>query len=282
VTASIVGMIAPKVEQAEIERAKRKPVISVDAYDHLLRAVARLYQLTGEATDDALRQFDAAIERDPDAATAHALKAFCYSWRFFNGWMADPGTERADAERHARRAVELAGDDADVLAYSGYTLAAVNGDFDDSAALIDRALELNPNLAKGWGASAWLRVFVGEPDRAIDHAMKAIRLSPIDLNIQSIRNAVGQAHFFAGRFGDAASWARLALQAKADFRPALRLAAAAEALSDNLAAARKYREQLQQLDPEACLAASMKVYSSYRPEHAAKLREGLRLAGLPE
>jgi hypothetical protein len=49
-----------------------------------------------------------------------------------------------------------------------------------------------------------------------------------------------------------------------------------------LAAARKYREQLQQLDPEACLAASMKVYSSYRPEHAAKLREGLRLAGLPE
>jgi TolB-like protein len=33
VTASVVGAIAPKLEQAEIERAKRKPTESLDAYD---------------------------------------------------------------------------------------------------------------------------------------------------------------------------------------------------------------------------------------------------------
>ena len=32
-TASVVGAIAPKMEEAEIERAKRKPTKNLDAYD---------------------------------------------------------------------------------------------------------------------------------------------------------------------------------------------------------------------------------------------------------
>src|SRR6202158_1455411 len=40
ITASVVGVIAPKIEQAEIERANRKPTDSLDSYDHYLRAVA--------------------------------------------------------------------------------------------------------------------------------------------------------------------------------------------------------------------------------------------------
>jgi hypothetical protein len=42
VTASVVTAIAPKVEQAEIERAKRKPTESLDAYDYYLRGMAAL------------------------------------------------------------------------------------------------------------------------------------------------------------------------------------------------------------------------------------------------
>jgi TolB-like protein len=37
VTSSVVGAISPKLEQAEIERAKRKPTESLDAYDYFLR-----------------------------------------------------------------------------------------------------------------------------------------------------------------------------------------------------------------------------------------------------
>ena len=36
VTASVVGAIAPKLEQAEIERARRKPTENLDAYDYFL------------------------------------------------------------------------------------------------------------------------------------------------------------------------------------------------------------------------------------------------------
>ena len=40
VAASVVGAIAPQLEQAEIERAKRKPTGSLDAYDYYLRGIA--------------------------------------------------------------------------------------------------------------------------------------------------------------------------------------------------------------------------------------------------
>jgi TolB-like protein len=43
VTESVVGAIAPALEKAEIERAKRKPTESLDAYGRYLRGIAKLY-----------------------------------------------------------------------------------------------------------------------------------------------------------------------------------------------------------------------------------------------
>jgi TolB-like protein len=51
VTASVAGAIAPKLEQAEIERAKRKPTESLDAYDYFLRGMAGVHLWTKEGTE---------------------------------------------------------------------------------------------------------------------------------------------------------------------------------------------------------------------------------------
>jgi TolB-like protein/class 3 adenylate cyclase/Tfp pilus assembly protein PilF len=282
VTTRVVGAIAPLVEFAEIERAKRKPVVNLNAYDLDLQATAELYRLSKPASERALELLNQSIDLDPDFAKGHCLKAFCYSWRKINGWMINPADEMAEAERHARRALEMGNDDALILAFVGYTLAAVIGDFDDGMACVDRALEINPNLAAAWGASAWIRVFKGQLDLAIEHAAIYMRLSPLDPNMQSLRNATASAHMFAGRFEEAASWAKRALQAKTDFHPALRLAAAAEALAGNMDAAQKYRVRLQQLDPTLRLGNVRDKSSRYQPQHFAVYLEGLRKAGLPE
>src|SRR6516165_8965599 len=42
-TASVVGAIIPKLEEAEIDRAKRKPPENLDAYDYYLRGMASHY-----------------------------------------------------------------------------------------------------------------------------------------------------------------------------------------------------------------------------------------------
>jgi hypothetical protein len=54
VTTNVVGAIAPKLEQAEIDRAKRKPTENLDAYDYYLRGMASAYQFSSqEAIDEA-------------------------------------------------------------------------------------------------------------------------------------------------------------------------------------------------------------------------------------
>ena len=78
VTSGVVGVIAPKIERAEIQRAKRKPPGSLDAYDYYLHGLANSYQDTKEANDQALRLFGKAIELDPDFAAAYGMAALCY------------------------------------------------------------------------------------------------------------------------------------------------------------------------------------------------------------
>jgi adenylate cyclase len=68
VTARVVGEIAPKLEQAEIERAKRKPTESLDAYDYFLRGMANIHHWTRASNDEALRLFYKAIEQDSELA----------------------------------------------------------------------------------------------------------------------------------------------------------------------------------------------------------------------
>src|SRR5438094_1065391 len=47
VTASVVGAIGRKLEQAEIERARRKPTENLDAYDYFLRGMANTQSFSG-------------------------------------------------------------------------------------------------------------------------------------------------------------------------------------------------------------------------------------------
>jgi TolB-like protein len=85
VTVSVVSAIAPKLEQAEIERTKHKPTERLDAYDCLLRGMASLYRVTRDSNSEALRLYYRAIELDPDFALAHGWAAFCYTRRKANG-----------------------------------------------------------------------------------------------------------------------------------------------------------------------------------------------------
>ena len=98
VTASVVGAIAPKLEQAEIERAKRKPTESLDAYDYFLRGMASFHRGTSEANSEALQLFYKAIELDPEFRLGLWHGRVCYSWRKTNGWMADRC--RGDSRSH--------------------------------------------------------------------------------------------------------------------------------------------------------------------------------------
>jgi tetratricopeptide (TPR) repeat protein len=276
-----VGAIGPKLEQAEIERAKRKPTESLDAYDYFLRGVANLQQYTKESHQEALKLFYKAIELAPDFARPYAGAAACYAWRKVNGWMVDSPQEIAETARMARRAAQLGKDDAEALSWAGYALAYVLGDLEDGAALLERALVLNPNTAVGWGCSGWVRFFLGDAEVAIEHLEHAMRLSPLDPRLFGLLAGIAAAHFYAGRYDEATSWTEKALSELPNFPTALRIAAASNALAGRLEQAQKAVARLRRVDPTLRLS-NLKNVVPPPPELLKRLEEGLRKAGLPE
>jgi TolB-like protein len=282
VTARVVGEIAPKLEQAEIERAKRKPTESLDAYDYFLRGLASVHQWTRTANDEALRLFYKAIELDPGFASAYGMAAWCYIWRKLNGWVIDSTQETSEGARLARRAVELGKDDAVALSRGGHALVWFARDLDNGAAFIDRALVLNPNLAAAWNLSGWVRAYRGELDLAIEHHARAMRLSPLDPVLYNMHVGTAFAHFLAGRYVEAIQWANSALREQPNFAAATRVLAASHALAGHLNEAGEAMAHLLELDPSLRISNLNEVFPLRRPDHLAKFAEGLRKAGLPD
>ena len=282
VTTSVVGELAPKLEQAEIERAKRKPTESLDAYDYFLRGMASVYQRTNTATSEALRLFYKAIELDPDFASAYGMAAWCYVWRKINGWMTDQAQEIAEAGRLAELAVELGKDDAVALARGGQAFAVIAHDLERGVAFLERALLLNPNLAVGWSHMGWLRAYCGEPDVAIEHFARAMRLSPLDPTQYHMQAGTAFAHLLAGRFDEASSWAGKAFREEPSYLPAVAVIAASHALAGRMEEARPAMERLRQINPALRISNLKELFLIRRPEHFAQWAEGLRKAGLPE
>jgi TolB-like protein len=280
--ASAVGAIAPQLERAEIERAKRKPTESLDAYDCYLRGMANLQKGTRDDVNDALPLFYKAIHLDPDFASAYGMAAWCYFWRKVNGWMTDRSQEVAEGTRLARRAIELGKDDAVALTRSGHALGHLVGDLDGGIALLDRALVLNPNLAAAWFLGGFLRTWRGEPDRAIEHFARAMRLSPLDPEMYRMQAGMAMAHLFAGRFDTASSWAEKSFRDLPSFLMVVGIIAASHALAGRVEEARQAMQRLQQLDPVLRISNVRDWLPIRRPEDLATFVEGLRRGGLPE
>jgi tetratricopeptide (TPR) repeat protein len=282
VTASVVGAIAPKLQQAELARARHKPTERLDAYDYFLRGTASPYRWTREGNDEALTLFYKAIELDPDFTTAHGMAAWCYVLRHLNGWTTDRPHVLAEIMRLAERVTESGKDDAVALSFGGLALGIVVGDLEGGAALIDRALVLNPNLPTAWHASGWVRTFLRDTDVALEHLSRAMRLSPLDPLMFALQMEVGHAHYIAGRYAEAAIWVEKALREQPNFLPTIRLLAASNALSGRLEEAQKAMARGRALDPGMRISNLKDRVGPWHPEDFARYVQALRLAGLPE
>jgi adenylate cyclase len=279
---SVIGAIAPKLEQAEIARARGKPTGSLDAYDYYLRGMESVYRWTKEGAEEALRLYYRAIELDPEFAAAYGMAAWCYYWRMVNSWMTSRRQENVEVARLARKAADLGKDDAVALSFGGFAIGYVAGELVEGAALVDRAIALNPNLAAAWCASGLLKTRLGDPDLGIEHLANAMRLSPLDPLTTFMENFTAIAHFYADRHDKAWPLAEKVVRKQPNYLGALRVAAASNACAGRLEEARSFIARALQLDPEMRLSNLRDRIGWHTPKDFAKLVGALRKAGLPE
>ncbi len=281
VASGVVGAIDPKLREAEIARVKRKASANYDAYDCFLRASALIHQWNTEGREEALRLFYKAIELDPDYGQAYAFATECYCWRKVDGLATDPDHERRETERLAREAIRLGRDDGFSLSLAGHSLAMVVGELNEGAALIERALTLNPNLALSWNLGGWVRLWLNQPDAAIDHFARAMRLSPLDFGFHAAETGTAFAHVRAGRYEEASLWAERALRGQPRSADAAQAVALSSALVGDLEKAKEAIRRLLEIAPNRRLSTAL-ISKNLSPKAKARFIDILREAGMPE
>ena len=281
VASGVVGAIDPKLREAEIARVKRKASANYDAYDCFLRASALIHQWNTEGREEALRLFYKAIELDPDYGQAYAFATECYCWRKVDGLATDPDHERRETERLAREAIRLGRDDGFSLSLAGHSLAMVVGELNEGAALIERALTLNPNLALSWNLGGWVRLWLNQPDAAIDHFARAMRLSPLDVGFHGAETGTAFAHLRARRYEEAALWAEKAWHDQPRSADAAQAVALSSALVGDVEKAKEAIRRLLEIAPNRRLSTAL-ISKNLSPKAKARFIDILREAGMPE
>jgi TolB-like protein len=276
----VVGAIAPQLEKAEMDRARRELTGNPAAYDLYLRGLASWNRWSKDDNANALTFFYAAIERDPEFATPYGLAASCYQFAKANGWQSD--FDREEISRLTERAVELGSDDAVALCWGGHVRAFFFQEVERALLLIDRALELDGNLATAWQRSGWVRGYAGDHEEAIRSLERAMRLNPLDPRVFLTQSAMAFAHFIAGRDQEASDWAAMAARVKPNWMPALRVAIAANAMLGRTAEAGDGLQAYQRLDPEVSIRRICEHYPFRRERDRQRLVEALRRAGVRE
>jgi TolB-like protein len=279
-SARIVCAISPKLEQAEIARAKRKPTESLHAYDYYLRGLASFYHGSRRSTAEALELFKTAFQLDPGFASAYAMAAWCYAVPL-SFWRAGR-KEELEAERLARLGARLGPNDATALCIAGFVFAEISREFATGVALVDRALVLNPNLAVAWFLGGWVQVYNGEPELAIEYFARVERLSPFDPFIWAVHAGYANAHFVAGRDDRALAAAERCLRDMPNHPPALMVLAASSALIGAMDPARRAMAQILEFNPNWTISRFKYRAPCCRENVVARLLEGLRKAGMPE
>jgi TolB-like protein/class 3 adenylate cyclase len=272
VALSVAGVIEPTLQVAEHRRSLRRPTNDLTAYDLYLQAQAHAQSWEKLGTMRALDLLMQALTLDAHYGLALGQAAYCRHMLDVNGWSADRQRNRQDGVDLALRALQAAGDDANVLGNVACVLGYFEPDIDPAIRLIDRALGLSPSFAIGWARSGWIRLWGGHSDLAIEHFEKALRLNPLRKAPSSFGIAVGD--FFARRLEKAAAMLLLSLQEHPNWAPCLRFLASCYAHLGRIGDAQSTVEKLRLITPDPIPSAEQWRIHEDREFYL----DGLRLA----
>ena len=225
ITERIACTVAPELERAERQRGTAKTPSDLQAWDFYLRGVAALHQFSKEGNLRAREMFERAKALDPTYSPNWTGVAYSHYRDAFLGFTEDRERSIADSVAASQRALAL--DDSDAVAHfvlsRGMQLA---GQIEAAIREAKLAIELNPNDSASHASLGALLMSTGHPDEGIAELDRALQLSPKDPRAHIYLGLRGASDYIAGRFDEAAKFARDGLSRQPD-DPALRVLLAA-------------------------------------------------------
>ena len=212
ITACIAGALEPQVGMAEFQRSIREEKRDLDAWDCVIRAMAKKSECTDAGSREAIALLEQAIEIAPNYARAYGLLAWILIWRVHQAWdEVEPSLSRAIAAAEAA----VMKDSTELWAYVGWGfIATITRDAEMLVSAPQRTLEINPNFAMGHSWTGAALAVTGRGAEAFEWIEKARDLSPRDIFKDEFDVHESFAHFQVGDYDKAHQCAQRAMIAQ--------------------------------------------------------------------
>jgi adenylate cyclase len=278
VVEKIVRALAVTLTQGEEKRLGRRGTDNVAAYEAVLRARELLGAATRETVAQARAMYQRAIELDASYAVPHAGLAATAVSDYVSDWADDPGAELDQAERWARRALEL--DESEPFAHMalGHVLLW-RRDHDGALAEFRSMIALDPNFAQGHSATGLALMYAGRAAEALEAFALSKRLDPHYPSI--VLHYLAQANFSLGNCGTAAKQLLERIARTPGTDSSRMMLAACYGHLGRVEEARAAWAELLKVNPDFSLEQRKRVLPYKDPRDFARIADGLVKAGLP-
>lgn len=249
VLSQVVAGIRVPIQESEIDRIIRQRPENSSAYELALRAQVTLCKLDRRSFSHAKSLLLAALEKDPDYATAYAWLARYYSILIGQGWSTNRCADAAEAMRLAMRAVELDPNNAIALATAGHLHSYLHRNYREGERLLRHAVEASPNEPLGYLLLSATLAYTGRADEGREYIEYALSLSPLDTQAYFFLNFAAVCSYAQGDYPSAIAYARRSEGLNPNYSTTLKALAASLVAQGDVTEARKVAARLRQIEP---------------------------------
>jgi len=275
ITQTVVANVPSQVAIAELKMAKRKPPREMSAYDLVLRGKRHHHKYTPEDNAEALRLLDAAIEVDPEYASAYAWKACTLGQALGLGCGGAPGELIERNLEAVHYGLSLDENDIEchrILAEFGMYY----GDWNDAELHHARAFQLNPNDPRIISQRGELLTKLGNPEDALAWLRKANVCDPLTASGRA--HLLARANLSAGNCEDALKAYKQIPKQRADHQAEM---AACHSMLGQTEQSSACVQHVLISDPEFSVASYLARQKFKRADDLNRLRDSLLATSLP-
>jgi adenylate cyclase len=277
IAGAVTIAIAPAIDEAEQQRAMRKPPGSLDAWNAYQRGMWHLSKASAEDNALAEKFFQQAIDLEPMFVGGYKGLAMAQGGAAFDFQAGSPFAILSSVEALARRAIALDNTDAEACSILSNALR-MRGDLSDALAEAERALAISPNLSRAHGMLGIVLILSGQPKEGLAALETSNRLNPRS-RWAMVPNYMAMGLYFSREYEATVEAARRAIRSYPDYPHPYRWLAAALGQLGQIQEAKQALESA-----TAVVHGSFDMYVRnrvpwMRPEDHAHMVEGLRKAG---
>jgi len=278
----VVAKVANAILSHELERARSKPLPTLESYTLLMAAIALMHRMSPEDFKEAQELLQAVIERAPRHPIPQSWLANWYVLRVQQGWTEDPIKDERLAMDCSKRALDADPHSSLALAINALVHTHMSKRLDIAAERYAHAVQANPNNSLAWLLKGTLHAFQDEGDQAVADTQRAISLSPLDPHRYYYDTLAATAYLAARKYQLAIQQAQRSLRANRLHTSTLRVLTIARWQLGLQEEARETAAELMRLEPALTIKGYLQRTPSAGYRTGLEWSSALHHAGVPE